>query len=105
MQTWTIELDVPVIEPEPPPPTRRAPHAELGFMSEMLTPETLGSAAFWFTEKFSETDEAPTRIDGKIRVFGEPIKLTKRGRMKDPTPKHPDGPGPSLESVLTKLVG
>lgn len=38
-------------------------------------------------------EEAPTRIDGKVRVFGEPI-----------APRHPDGPGPSLESVLVSYV-
>lgn len=100
MQSWTIEMDVPFIELEPP--TERAPRAEVGFMSEMLSASVLSSAADWFTER----DEAPTKIDGKVRVFGEPMKLKKRGRAKekDISSKHPDGPGPSLESVISNFV-
>ena len=85
MQAWTIEMDVPMIEFEPMPETRREPRAR----------------DYWFTEL---SDEAPTKINGKIRVFGEPITLTKRDKRPVTTPEHGDGPGPSLESVITSLV-
>lgn len=94
MPEWTIELDVPDLDLEPPPTRRMPPPA--WFVDDTSPPELL--------------DEAPTRVDGKIRVFGEPIELNKRSacgsrRATIPAPKWPDGPGPSLHSVITRYIG
>lgn len=99
MPVWTIEMDLPVIEMEIEPPTLRAPYAELGFMSEIVSAQHISAAADWFTER-----DVPPPSDGRVEVFGEPVKLKRRGAKKAPAPKAAEGPGPSLESVLTSLV-
>lgn len=101
MPTWTIECDVPMLDLEPPP-TRRVP-----FPQHWFTEQPEMDSGFGFG---SELDEAPTRIDGKVRVFGDPIELNRRGphgskRATIPAPKHADGPGPSIHSVVTRYIG
>jgi hypothetical protein len=90
LETWTIEADIPFIELDAP--TRR-----------------MSLPPFWCTDELGD-DEAPTRIDGKVRVLGDPMELKKRAergkrRASVPAPKHADGPGPSIHFVVTRYIG
>jgi hypothetical protein len=89
LQVWTIEADIPFIELEP-------------------ATRPLSLRPCWCTDELGD-EEAPTIVNGRVRVFGDPIELNERAkpgkrRVSTPAPKHADGPGPSIHSVITRYI-